>query len=153
MNAHKNQYKKELMNWWNITNTEGCLSVNLTLKARSNGRMIDSITLSQNYRHFLNILSSKCFGSAFKRYGRLVKQINVFEKKSDLWHTHGIMKKPHHLTDQYFESLIIECWRKTNWGNKQYLCNWEIDKDWIGYITKLKGQSDHIDFLNFTWDC
>lgn len=153
LHGNKNHLKNQLLNWWKVDDLIGCVSINLTFKMWTNGRALDDISASQNYRHFLNLLCAKCFGSAFKRYGKRIQQINVIEKKNGRWHTHGIMKVPPYLSNEHFEKNIISSWKKTDWGNKQYVCNWHINEGWISYMTKFKNNEDHVDFLNYTWDC
>lgn len=149
----KSKYQKQLIKWCDIKQTKNCVALNLTFKMRHQGRLLDDITATENYRRFICILSCKCFGSASKRYQRRIRQINVFEKKHDRWHTHGLMQRPNHIDRDPFEELIIESWKKTDWGNKEHHFDWNIDLGWFNYMTKLKSECDQFDFINYTWNC
>ena len=44
-----------------------CIGLTLTLKQQIQNQKLDHISSSQNLRHFLNLLNSKCYGNGFKR--------------------------------------------------------------------------------------
>jgi hypothetical protein len=147
----KDHYKKSFFNWINVSDLDNCVAINLTFKMWHNHQKLDEIIAAENYQMFLKFLSCKCYRSAAKRFGKRVKQINVFERVNDRWHTHGLMQKPTHLSNEAFEKLIISSWLRTDWGNRIHTFDWNLDLGWVHYITKFKSDADHIDFLNYTW--
>ena len=56
--------------------------VNITLTERQvvDGQWITDTLSQQNFRHFANILNTKCFGIRFKRYGTKLSMFVVREQ-------------------------------------------------------------------------
>ena len=72
-----------------------CIGLTLTLKQQIKNQKLDHISSSQNLRHFLNLLNTKCFGNSFKRFGKRLKVIPVLENsKNNRLHYHITIQNP-----------------------------------------------------------
>jgi hypothetical protein len=105
---------------------------------------------SQNLRHFLNRMNKAIFGNAYKRYGKRVQVIPVYEKDVDTHlHFHLFIEKPDRLSDLRFECLIRTNWIKSDWGLWSIDIQKDTDSGWLKYITKDTCASfENVDFEN-----
>lgn len=136
-------------------------AVTLTLKqglAVRNGAADTFVLLTrelaiQNYRHFLNLLSSMILGQAAKRFGKRVNSISTIEGgKGKRLHIHGVIDCPRDDLFERFPSMITEAWRMTQWGHGQIDIQRDANAGWINYISKLRDKPDYgeaIDWVNY----
>jgi hypothetical protein len=131
-------YQAATLEWISARNWRDPFAVTLTLKQRcpETGICIDSITASGNFRHFTNLLSRKCLGSAFKRYGQRVQIIPVLEGgNGKRWHYHAMADCPRSDISQRFPDLIRQAWTQTHWGYHETDVR-PCDMGWLKYILK-----------------
>jgi len=133
-------------------NLSDCVGVSLTMKQADGEVALDEIRASQNMRHFLNCLNSAIFGKRFKRFGKRLNVVPVFERSSShRLHYHLILQNPFPDKPAYFRGLVEKEWVKTYFGYPQFHIDDQIDHGWGEYITKFKSASDGIDWENYHW--
>ena len=71
----KTDVKNYLINF-GVTNFFGAT---LTLQQGIKNQKLDTISSSQNLRHFLNVLNQKCFDNQSKRFNKRLKVLPVTE--------------------------------------------------------------------------
>lgn len=131
-----------------ISSYADLVGVDLTLKQGTREERLDDIKAVQNFRHFMNILNRKVYGNSATRFGQRIAVIPVLERKNHRYHYHTVLRKPTKLEQTEFINLIVESWGKTRFGYREFFPHMQIDAGWVGYITKLKSQSDEIDWVN-----
>ena len=119
-------------------------------------------TAKRDISHFLNTLNSQVYKNAYKKYGKRLRVIGVFEE-SPSTHYHMMMESPKHLSEVQFETLVETLWGRVSsgqtyiWldGTGQRIPNFKMEKmysnGWFDYITKLKTKKsvDDADILNW----
>ena len=95
--------KGSYLNYFNTRRIPNAISVTLTLKQRleitdCKGRLVeklDPIKVSQNIRHFMNVLNQSVFGKGFFRFGKRLSVIPVIEGDSFVrLHVHMTLERP-----------------------------------------------------------
>lgn len=145
--------RQSVNEYLNQDNLDGWLGVTFTMKQRVNGKQLDEIACSRNFRHFLNLFNKKVYGNASVRYGKKVEVIPVLEKSlSGRLHYHTLIKNP--LPEKVFqvEMMMKDIWQKTEWGYREVDVIRKIDNGWIGYITKHFG-NETVDWENLNVAC
>jgi hypothetical protein len=133
-------YRPTWDGWWGIT---------LTMKQVVDRQRLDEMTGSQNFRHFINVLTKKVYGNTGKRFGKRIEVIPVIERSTaGRFHYHIAMKIPDEIDVDRFECLVKDSWTKTRFGYRETHIDREIDSGWIDYITKQKNWND-IDWTNY----
>lgn len=137
---------REFLPCWSEDET---FAVTLTMKQHTKGQKLDEISASQNLRHFLNLLSRACFGSAARRYNKKVEVIPVLETSySGRLHYHLSLRNPHPNEAFYFQQRIKDCWTKTDFADAQIDVQRSTDvAGWNRYITK--DNRGNIDWENY----
>jgi hypothetical protein len=137
---------------WNLP-----LELTFTMKQSLSGpfRRLDSIRASQNLRHFLNVLNSRVFGNAHKRFGKGVRVVAVLEGTSTKrLHYHLIIDCPPGFDPMNLQCLVTECWQKTEWADQRTyvtVSNANTSDGFLVYMSKLRDKesySDSIDWEN-----
>ena len=138
---------KEYLIDFDIKNSFG---VTLTLKQGIKNQKLDTISSSQNLRHFLNVLNQKCFGNQSKRFNKRLKVLPVIERsKGKRLHFHLTLENPFPNDPNRFSYLIESVWKKTRFGHNHIHINSNIDEGWNDYITKFDHKDDEVDWMNF----
>jgi len=153
---HKNRNieSQELINWFVSTPVHNPYAVTLTLKQRTEvntfkgrfGSSIDREKVSTNLRYFMNRLNQSVYGKGFLRYGKRLSVIPVVEGNDSIRiHVHLVLECPTHINRETFESLVRECWLKTNFGHKNIDLKPVHDyRGWVNYILKNKSKIDGV---------
>lgn len=145
--------RNEIKSFINNTSTVGKLAISLTLKQKSNGERLDAINMSQNFRHFMNILNSKVYGKKFKRFGKQIQVVPVIEMSQDnRFHYHLIMEVPEVTTKLWLGEEVKTAWKKTKFGYREIDIQEITDDGWTDYITKFKTKEDQVDWVNVHWN-
>lgn len=146
------QIKEQITDYLQNLDINESMGITLTMKQVSNGERLDTVNASRNFRHFMNLLNRKLYGSRFKRFGVQLSVIPSIEVSSDgRIHYHLIMRKPEGVNPTEFFKMINEMWAKTKFGYRYNHFHPSIDKGWVGYITKSRSERDEIDWNNFYW--
>ena len=148
--------KDRLVEWYHNSQIQNPYSVTITMKQRLNSFNVDSIRTSTNTKHFLTRLNKKMFGNRTKRFGVKVDSFVVIEGDTNhRLHTHLIVGRPSHITDDHFVSLITQSVERTKWGYNQIdiqKLNTDLDHTkWFFYLLKDRSKTDlqsNIDWLN-----
>jgi hypothetical protein len=134
-------YKPSWEGWWAIT---------LTMKQGVDRQRLDEMTGSQNFRHFMNVLTKKVFGNTGVRFGRRIEVIPVIERSSaGRLHYHIAIKVPESVEIDRFEALVEESWKRTRFGYRELKIERELDDGWIDYMTKPKNWNE-VDWQNYS---
>lgn len=121
----------------------------MSMKQQIDRQKLDKIYSSRNLGHFLNRLNKDLFGNSFRRFGKKVEVVPIFETSiSGRLHYHLAMKNPKPDYPMLFGLKIRQHWLKTPWGYNEIDINHNINNGWIDYITKTKGD-DYIDWANY----
>ncbi|WP_426037955.1 hypothetical protein [Brevundimonas sp. DC300-4] len=141
---HKREIQTQAKEWLAASYWQRPFAVTLTLKQRlpDTGHRIDTISASQNVRHFANLLSRRCFGTAYKRHGRRIQMFSVLESgvKKRL-HVHAMVDCPRADLELAFPEVIRAAWGETRWGYRQgdvQPCN----DGWLSYQLKLRDKPE-----------
>jgi hypothetical protein len=113
---------------------------------------IDEAQGKKAFRHFMNLLNRAVYGrNAVRRHCKRLRVIAVIERRAILenetfgrWHIHAAIEPPTHLTGAEFETLIRECWERTDWAYDEVLVRQNADRGWIDYMLK-RGQKDGLE--------
>lgn len=133
-------------------------AVTLTLKqgivvSRGDADILVRLTTgeaTQNYRHFINLLSSAVLGRAARRIGRRLNTISTIEGGyGRRLHIHAVIDCPRDDLLVVFPSMIIEAWRRTQWGHGQINIQSGADAGWINYISKLRDKPNYADAIDW----
>ena len=128
-----------------------CFAVTLTMRQRVDNKSLDNISSSQNLKHFLNILNTKCFGNAFKRFGKKLRVFPSLERSSTgRWHYHLILENPYPDNSMKFERMIESAWFKTSYRHRLIDIKHSINEGWGDYITKFDHRDNEIDWVNLS---
>ena len=134
--------------------------VNITLTERQvvDGQWITDTLSQQNFRHFANILNTKCLGTMFKRYGTKLSMFVVREQdQTHRHHIHCVIERPEHIPALDFIILTQQCWTSTRFGYQQ--SHFELptteqrELGWIDYCLKARTKTEYsscIDWSNST---
>ena len=151
----ESDYAEEIRDWLDRGDWSNWFAVTLTMRrtiVSESGEcsFISIDRASQNLRHFLNVMNSKIFGNAYKRFNKRVKVIPVYEQDGDTHlHFHLFIEKPDRLSDLRFESLIRTNWIKSDWGLWSMKIRKDTDSGWLEYITKdTRASFENVDFEN-----
>ena len=139
--------QKEYQKWIDSKLIENGLNVTLTAKQFTQGFCLDDIRLTRNIRYFKNILNTKIYGNAYRRYGKQLKTLFIQEVSiGDRYHIHGIIEKPYICEYELFCYLIEESWKKTWFGYEEvhieYPSTQQRVEGWKRYIMKNKSKID-----------
>jgi hypothetical protein len=108
---------------------------------------------SRNFRHFINLLSSRVYGTSWKRFGRRVRAFPVQEGgRRQRLHYHALIECPREDLISIYPQLIEQCWQRTDWGYDQVHVTADPDAGWLRYMTKLRSKPDFgssIDWMNY----
>jgi hypothetical protein len=108
---------------------------------------------SRNFRHFINLLSSRVYGKKAKRFGRKVRAFPVQEGgRHQRLHYHAVIECPREDLTSIYPQLIEQCWQRTDWGYDQVHVTADADPGWLRYMTKLRSKPDFgssIDWMNY----
>lgn len=140
----KRHVQTQVGDWLAASTWRRPFAVTLSLKQRlpdAAGR-IDTISASQNVRHFANLLGRRCFGSAHKRHGRRIQMFSVIEGGvSKRLHVHAIVDCPRFDLELAFPEVIQTAWRQTKWGYREVDVR-PCDDGWLSYLLKLRDKPD-----------
>lgn len=142
-----------LLEWLSRISYADMYAVTLTMKQNNNGVTLDTVTASQNLRHFLNILNQTIFGNAFRRFGKKLKVIPVIEMSAwDRLHYHLSLEKPDFLSEEQFNQLIASSWMKTDFARREIDVQKIYSSGWTSYCLKGRDPLQAIDFENLNFD-
>ena len=108
---------------------------------------MDATSGSRQLRYCLNRINTKVHGKKFRKHGKFVSIIPVFERRPR-WHFHALMWIPDGWKFGDYSEFALECWGKTEFAHKEYKIVRNVDAGWMGYITKFRNTNDDIDFAN-----
>ena len=132
---------------------ENAVAGTLTMKQMHEGRWLDPIGCSQNFRHFIKRLNHKIYGRRSKRRKKRLAVFPVQEHSvNQRLHVHFIMSRPTWISYDDFIGQVDECWQKTHFGYSSNSYSDNIDVGWVIYILKGKTKlclADSIDWENF----
>jgi hypothetical protein len=132
-------------------------AVTLTLKKRTGSRIADTITASENFRHFRTRLESRVLGRGAKRHGKRLLIIAVLEISADhRLHYHCIIDRPYYCSFERFSAIVRDQWPTTDFGYHQVDIQNQPDGGWTDYILKQRQKEsllDSIDWANCHLDC
>lgn len=105
---------------------------------------------SQNFRHFLNLLNKRVWGSAAVRFGKSVKCLCVLEGgPGKRYHYHAVIECPRDELVTSFPEMIENAWRRTDWSYHQSDIQPFSDDGWVKYISKFRDKPSYADA--FDW--
>ena len=105
---------------------------------------VNDVQCKNAFRHFMNLLNRAIYRNAVRRHGKRLRVIAVVEKDIDgRWHIHAAIEPPSHLADAEFETLIRDCWQRTDWGYREIQLGQNADRGWIDYMLKPGQKSGH----------
>jgi hypothetical protein len=114
---------------------------------------LDRDAAAQNFRHFLDLLNTRIFGTTFKRHGKRLRVIAVIEHDEiTRWHYHAAIDCPPHIMPGTFSAMISQCWARTDWGYRETSIKAGADDGWVRYMLKSRTKDQYdlcIDWLNF----
>ena len=121
------------------------MAVTLTCKQRIGSEALDEIKLQQNIGHFLNRLNYRLFKKAFSRFGKQLGYISVIEgNQTTRLHVHMMLERPDHVSPEYMDALIYQCWNKTKFGYTNTRTEPVRDDGWLHYILKYRTKSEGV---------
>jgi hypothetical protein len=142
-----------LLEWLSQISYADMYAVTLTMKQNNNGVTLDTVTASQNLRHFLNVLNQTVFGNAYRRYGKKLKVIPVIEMSAwDRLHYHLSLEKPDFISEERFNQLITSSWMKTDFARREIDVQKIYSSGWTSYCLKGRDPLQAIDFENLNFD-
>ena len=129
--------------------TTNCFAITLTMKQRVNNKSLDNITSSQNLRHFLNLLNTRCFGNTYKRFNKRLRVFPSLERSSNgRFHYHLTLENPFPSNPMKFERMIKSAWSKTSYKHRHIDITHKVNAGWGDYITKFNHRDNEIDWEN-----
>ncbi len=159
------QFREQTKKYLNHTNWGASLAVTLNLKqsrkvhlknATATYIRLTNDDITQNVRHFLNLLNASVYGNHWRRWNRQIERFVIVEK-SNREHIHSIIKIPEQTKITELAKLIPQLWIKTNWGYGNGDIQKCYDSDgWIDYLLKYRTKSnlpDSIDWENTYLQC
>lgn len=120
--------------------------------------------INQNLRHFFNLLNQECFGPNWRRKGKRLNVLSVWERGARD-HIHLRIRLPFapptppttfdELKNDsseilVFRRLILACWENTDFGHGKNHISIFCDDRWNDYLTKRKTKGDY--GLSFLWE-
>ena len=117
--------------------------------------------INQNLRHFSNLLNRECFGPNWRRKGKRLTVLSVWEKATR-HHIHLRIGVPFASPTTFdelkndgfemrrFKCLILACWGNTDFGYRKNRISIFCDDGWNDYLTKRKTKGDY--GLSFLWE-
>ena len=117
--------------------------------------------IKQNLRHFSNLLNRECFGPNWRRKGKRLKVLSVWERGARD-HIHFRIRVPFASPTTFeelkndssemrrFKCLILACWGNTDFGYGKNRISIFCDDGWSDYLTKRKTKGDY--GLSFLWE-
>jgi len=151
-------YQKSLRGFADLNDWAAPHAVTLTLRQRLTLGTAAGVSLvwltreaaSQNYRHFLSLLSTSVLGKAATRFGRRVRSISVIEGGSGKrLHIHAVIDCPREDLVEQFPLMIEQAWLKTQWGFGQIDVQPDADRGWIDYISKFRDKPVYADAIDW----
>lgn len=147
--------KSDIRDWFKYLNLDGSFALSLSMKQAVKTRnksgsfyhRIDQTSCSRQVRYCLNRINTKVNGKKFRKHGKFVYIIPVFERQPR-WHIHSIMWTPDGWKTVDYINLVMDCWSKTDFAHRENKIVRKIDAGWTGYITKFRSVEDDIDFAN-----
>lgn len=126
-----------------------------------NGTMKDDATKDITY--FLNRLDAWVFKNAYRKYGKRLRRIGVFEGGASNPHYHMLLESPNHLPEFEFEHKVESIWGGVESGQTYiwlegtgkripiFKMEKMYSKGWLDYICKLKTKesADDADVMNW----
>src|SRR5262249_10884922 len=98
---------------------------------------VNDVQCKNAFRHFMNLLNRAIYRNAVRRHGKRLRVIPVVERGAILenetfgrWHIHAAIEPPSHLADAEFETLIRDCWQRTDWGYREIQLGQNADRGW-----------------------
>jgi hypothetical protein len=151
--SHNQKLQHSLRDYLNSIAWQRPIAVTLTLKQRIKQQDLDRYVATKNFRHFMNRLNRKVFGTAAHRHGKGLRVIPVLEHDELVrFHNHATIDQPAHLDFDHFKEMIETCWSKTTWGFRQmHIVPVTDGPGWIRYITKFDQKPEYdldIDWMN-----
>ena len=149
--------KQSIQNYLKSNRVINSINLTLTEKQIVNGKRIDGISSSQNFRHFKNLLNSKIYGKRYRRFDVQLKMVVVDEvSHNGRHHKHCIIEVPKGWDANDFVLLIHKFWKQTDYGHKQIHfekpMNEQREVGWLNYIlkhsTKNEGLENAVDWAN-----
>ena len=134
------------------------INITLTEKQLVNGQKIDDFSSEQNFKHFRNLLNTRLFKNAYKRYGKQLSMFVVREcDHTHRHHLHIILEKPQDIELNFFMHMVKSCWQKTKFGYSEMHFekpdNLQRTVGWLEYCLKKRTKNDlasSIDWVNST---
>lgn len=142
--CRKHEIQTQASDWLAASHWQCPFAVTLTLKQRlpDGAGRIDPILASQNVRHFANLLSRRCFGSAHKRHGRRIQIFSVLEGGGTTrLHVHAIVDCPKADLELAFPEFVRTAWGQTRWGYREVDVR-PCDEGWLSYLLKLRDKPE-----------
>ena len=147
--------RSDIRDWFKYLNLDGSFALSLSMKQAVQNRnengilyhRIDQTSGSRQVRFLLNRINTKVHGKKFRKYGKFVSVIPVFERHPR-WHFHSLMWTPDGWKTGDYINLVLDCWSKTDFAHREKKVVRNIDAGWTGYITKFRSVEDDIDFAN-----
>jgi hypothetical protein len=117
---------------------------------------VDHYRYGQAFRHFMNLLNKKVYGSACRRHGKRLRVLPVLEKgdvrarslrpcergTSGRWHVHCAIELPLHVDAFALERLIRVCWAKVELSHGRILIRDCANAGWVHYMLKYRQKSE-----------
>lgn len=126
---------------------ENSSALTLTMKQRDGFSRLDKIEARKNFRHFMNVLSQRAFGTAYRRFGKRLGVLPVLETSlSGRLHYHAFIENPYEDLEKIRDETCI-AWQKTRWGYNEIDVQNVYSDGWLDYITKANSL-DNIDVEN-----
>jgi hypothetical protein len=160
--VNRQNTRSSFLKWANSLTWRRPFAITLTFKqgivSNSTYIPLDSVAASKNIHYFLTFLNRRALGKASQRRGLRLTSVGSFERTEGTGlHAHFCIDKPHHLSDENFQGLIVTSWNRTLFGNVQTDAKPCTDlPGWISYIAKYKTKSDYadsIDWMNVHTGC
>jgi len=113
--------------------------------------------------HFLNKLDAWVFKNAYRKFGKRLRRVGVFEGGDKNLHYHMLLESPKHMVDVLFEHKVETLWGSVRSGQTyiwigstgQRIPIFKIERvyseGWLGYIGKenSKESADDADVMNW----
>jgi hypothetical protein len=157
MTRYQSVCRDELERLINSVPFQNPTAVTLTLKKRAGWRIADTITASENFRHFRTRLESRILGRGAKTHGKRLLIVAVLEISADhRLHYHCIIDRPYYCSLDRFTAIIRDQWPRTDFGYHQVDVQGQSDRGWTDYMLKQRQKGsllDSIDWANCHLDC
>ena len=118
---------------------------------------------TKDITHFLNRLDAWVFKNAYRKYGKRLRRLGVFEGADANPHYHMLLESPTHLSDVQFEHKVESLWGIVRSGQTYiwigstgqripiFIMERVYSEGWLEYIGKLrtKESADDADVMNW----